>query len=131
VSQIRATTLLRDLIRGHEWTLLHPDDRTPWEQAPLPAARFYAPQLLEAGIYLKWLCTLDIGAASVQQAQEEGDKLLAVIAKNPYRFPKMQFDPQARTFLEGTWARCNVQFTMLTDNFSEEVVEEEEPDGNG
>lgn len=123
MSQVTAMTSVRALLeRISGWTLLHPDQPVTMQDAPKPACRYYAPQILSNdGSFTTWLVTVDVITDTVDAAQAEGDRLLALLLSSPARSPKPQLQPRARTFREIGYARCNIQFQLVTDSPQEAV----------
>lgn len=123
MSQITAMTSVRSLLeRIPGWSLLHPDQPTTMQDAVKPACRYYAPQLLSSdGSFSTWLATVDVITDTVDTAQSEGDRLLQHLLSSPTRYPKPQLQPRAMTFREAGYARCNIQFQLITDSPQEET----------
>lgn len=103
-------------------TLLHPDDRTPFESA-LEAAtaanevlvRYYQPQLMETGGLALMLCTVDVIARESAVANYAADMLLDTIGSLPARNPTGAIHPRAASFRESSYHRVNMQFTLHVD----------------
>lgn len=118
MSQITAMTSVRSLLeRMPGWTLLHPDQPATMQEASKFACRYYAPQLLSSdGSFTTWLVTVDVITDTVDAAQSEGDRLLEHLLSSPSRYPKPQLQPRAMVFRETGYARCCVQFQLVTDS---------------
>ena len=118
MSQVAAMTALFELLSSvyPEAEVLHPDDDATFQEVvkTKTAVRFYHPQLLESGYLPKWLCVVDVAALTSDAASSEGDKLLQRLITDPGHDPKPQLKPEARTFREVGFGRCNIQFQLIT-----------------
>jgi hypothetical protein len=121
MSQVLAMASLRALLAEVYPTgqILHPDDPRVFQNvvsSDQVVARYYGPQLLRGGYLERWLCVVDVAMPTLDEAQREGDKLLAALTPDAARAPKPQLRPRVATFQESGFVRSNFQFELVTNH---------------
>lgn len=117
------TTLVKSVFTPNgNYSFLHPDDEETYQtalQAGTIPVRIFSPRLIadsqRLGGLLWWFCVVEIATSTVDLAEREGDKLVAVLAPDITRTGSDNFQPRTNILREQGFARCQVQFRQLTD----------------